>query len=134
MLSRACVSGPLSSFADFSRLVARHPFPDWCDDQVFTALRQAYLDFVQPAISSIELSVAGELTGCTERASRIGFEAARLGSPADIALVNGANDALMEACRDRSPGCVRQRCRLFLELIEDLCWHGVRAVRKSNTG
>ena len=133
MLSRACASGPLSSFTDFSRLSAGHLVADWCDDQVFIALRRAYLDFVMSAVSGIELSVADDLTSCTERASRIGFEAVRLCSASDIALVNAANEALIEACRDRSPVGVQARCRLFLALIEDLCWHGVRAVR-SKTG
>ncbi|HEY4006114.1 MAG TPA: hypothetical protein VGM60_13150 [Pseudonocardia sp.] len=133
MLARACASGPLGSFADFARLAAGRPVADWRDDQVFIALRRAYLDFIRPVVSGIELSVADDLTSCTERASRIGFEAVQLGSPSDIALVNAANEALIEACRDRSPVGVQVRSRQFLALIEDLCWHGVRAVR-SNTG
>lgn len=120
VFAEAALVSPLSTF-DVVR-VATQDFTvvDWRSDEIYAVLWQSFSDFIEPVISSFELSLLTEFEVMCERSQRIGYdELCRLYPSALNDLVTGYRERV-DACRTRSASAARDAELRFLELVEDV--------------
>lgn len=133
VFAQAALVSPLSTF-DTARVVTEDfTVVDWSSDEVYSTLWQTYSDFIEPVISSFELSLLTEFEVMCERSQRIGYdELCRLHPAALDDLATGYRERI-DACRMRSATAARDAELRFLGLVEGVARLSVRAARTASS-
>ncbi|WP_028937991.1 GntR family transcriptional regulator [Pseudonocardia spinosispora] len=129
VFAEAALVSPLGTFDAVRVVTEGFTVVDWRSDEAYTVLWQTFSDFIEPVISSFELSLLTEFEVMCERSQRIGYdELCRLypGSVGD--LVNGYRERV-DACRMRSVTAARDAELRFLNLVEDVARLSVGVAR-----
>jgi DNA-binding GntR family transcriptional regulator len=126
LLSRACGTSSTAAFDEFRRVLGGRPIINWQDDEVYGQSRRAYLEYIRPTTSSVELGVWDDLVTSTQRATRMGFAVLSEQHPGDLVWLAEANWDLVDACLAGRPVAVQSAARRLLRLVKEMAWHGVR--------
>jgi DNA-binding GntR family transcriptional regulator len=126
LLSRACRTPCPAAFDEFRRAAAGRPIINWQDDEIYALNRRAYLDYIRPTTSSVELGVFEDLVTSTQRATRMGFKVLSEQHPCDLVWLAEATWELVDACVAGKSASVQRAARRLLRLVKEVAWQGAR--------